>query len=622
MSGAFQVSTNIRAQQAFNQLRRMQERLSDRRERLATGSRINGASDDATGLQIAAKLESKIGGQKQSVRNINDAKSMLRTAEEGLSSQLDLLQTMREKAVQAANGVLSDAEEEAIQKQLNQLTREVQDIAENTEFNGTSLLKGADENSFGRAFSFQTGAGADDQFQVSLGNFAALGSESRDETAEGKTLNIGIDSSPVVEIKDGRAVDKSLSETPDQHGAKNVSVDPGDFGAVNDNSYRRGLRDRGGLTTFFSDGDRDALTDSIVDADGDPTDRTSATGNNILVPTEPPRTDAGALKNLDGGTYDLIVERTGEDEFEVRVGGSGRAPDTIKTGVRDPNPDQPSASVSSSPADPEVGEEVTFDASGSSDPEGDIERYEWDFDGDGNAEATGTTVTTSFSTAGEKEVALTVEDDSGLKDFATETVQVRKSGPSDPVSDVSAPPDPGYTEEPYEPREVVGGNGSRGINPDHTGILLEEDPESGDALTLDLRYTEKSVLTTATGGVGGTGRFSVTVGEDKGIRFKNDVTREGGAQGAMDRLDDAIDRVTSTLSDLGAKQNRLSFKQENLETTRTNLRASRSRIEDTDFARTQAQAAKLQILQESGIARLTQANAVPESVLSLVRGGT
>jgi flagellin len=91
MSGAFQVSTNIQAQQAFNQLRRMQESLSDRRERLATGSRINGASDDATGLSIAAKLESKIGGQEQSVRNINDAKSMLRTAEEGLSSQPNLL---------------------------------------------------------------------------------------------------------------------------------------------------------------------------------------------------------------------------------------------------------------------------------------------------------------------------------------------------------------------------------------------------------------------------------------------------------------------------------------------------------------------------------------------------
>lgn len=338
-----------------------------------------------------------------------------------------------------------------------------------------------------------------------------------------------------------------------------------------------------------------------------------------MVLTEPPRADAGALKNLDGGTYDLIVERTGEDEFLVRVGGSGRAPDTIKTGVRDPKPDQPGASVNSSPADPEVGEEVTFDASGSSAPKGDIERYGWDFDGDGNAEATGTTVTTSFSTAGEKEVALTVADDSGLKDFATETVQVQKS---DPVPDVSAPPNPGYTDEPYEPREVVGGNGSRGINPGRTGILLEEDPESGDALTLDLRYTEKSVLTTATGGVGGTGRFSVTVGEDKGIRFKNDVTREGRAQAAMGRLDDAIDRVTSTLSDLGAKQNRLSFRQENLETTRTNLKAARSRIEDTDFERTQAQAAKLKILRESGVARLTQANAVPESVLSLVRGGT
>lgn len=631
MSGAFQINTAAQARKTLRNVQETKNDLSERQQRLTTGKRINSASDDAAGFEIAKSTEATVGGQKQATRNIADAKNMLSVAEGGLSSQLDMLQTMKEKAVQAANGALSDDEREAIQSELNQLTREIQDVAENTTFNGKSLLNGTEDDSLEKALSFQTGAGSEDQFDVSIGSSAAVGSKSLSETRGSDPLNVGTDASPLVEFDDdGNAVEASPSSTPDQFGANNVSVNPGDFGKVNNGSSTRVGREEDGLTTFFTDGERDPLKDSIVDNGGDPTDGT-AQGNNILVSTDAPRTDAGSLKNLDGGTYDLTVEQTGADTFEVSVDGGPTS--TIKTGIRDPKPDEsdiPEASFTTSPSDPEVGDDITFDAGGSSDDTG-IKEYQWDFDGDGDAEKTTTdpTVTKSFSSPGEKEVALIVEDeDDGLKDFTTETVNVDKSDSSDSEKDVEAIDDPenepnpdlDHLEEPHEPRKVVGGDGNRGINPSETDILLEEDSESGDALKLDLRKTEKSVLEAGTGGVGGTGSFSVTVGGQGEIRFKNDVAGDGGAKAGIERIDEAIDKVTSQISDLGAAQNRLSFKKENLETTQTNLQEAQSRIEDADFARAQAEVAKLQVKQEAGLAQLAQANADLGSVLSLLEG--
>ncbi|WP_263788930.1 flagellin [Salinibacter grassmerensis] len=175
MSSFSQINTNIQSQQAFQNLSDTSEELSTRRERLTTGLRINSASDDAAGFEIANRLEAKTGAQQQSLRNIGDAKSALSTAEGALDSQLDILQTAREKATQAANGSLSQNERDAIGNELQSLVSEVNDIADNATFNGDQLIKGgsagADGNSVG--LTFQTGAEADSTFDVNIGNSTA-----------------------------------------------------------------------------------------------------------------------------------------------------------------------------------------------------------------------------------------------------------------------------------------------------------------------------------------------------------------------------------------------------------------------------------------------------------------
>jgi len=148
------INTNMQSLRAYNSLQQTNQRLGDAQLRLATGSRINEAADDSAGFAIANKLEARIRGQSQAQANIGDAQSMLTVAEGGANTIMDILQTMKEKAVQANNDSLSDDERDLIQGQIDELVGEIDDIANNSDFNGVSLLDGSTAT-----LNFQVGAG-------------------------------------------------------------------------------------------------------------------------------------------------------------------------------------------------------------------------------------------------------------------------------------------------------------------------------------------------------------------------------------------------------------------------------------------------------------------------------
>ena len=157
------INTNMQSLRAYNSLQQTNQRLGDAQLRLATGSRINQAADDSAGFAIANKLEARGRGQAQAQANIGDAQSMLTVAEGGANTIMDILQTMKEKAVQANNDSLSQDERGLIQGQLNELIGEIDDIANNADFNGVNLLDGNTTT-----LSFQVGAGTTggDVFEV------------------------------------------------------------------------------------------------------------------------------------------------------------------------------------------------------------------------------------------------------------------------------------------------------------------------------------------------------------------------------------------------------------------------------------------------------------------------
>ena len=136
------INHNLGAMNAQRQMSTNQNNMSNSMEKLSSGLRINRAGDDAAGLAISEKMRGQIRGLEQADRNAQDGISMIQTAEGALNETHSILQRMRELAVQASNDTNADADRGEIQKEMNQLTSEINRIGNTTEFNTKSLLDG------------------------------------------------------------------------------------------------------------------------------------------------------------------------------------------------------------------------------------------------------------------------------------------------------------------------------------------------------------------------------------------------------------------------------------------------------------------------------------------------
>lgn len=136
------INNNIQALNAYRNLHANQFRTSKNLEKLSSGLRINRAADDAAGLAISEKMRSQIRGLKMAERNAMDGISLMQTSEGAMQEVHTMLQRMRELAVQAANDTNTEYDREQIQKEIDQLKLEIDDISEKTEFNTRKLLNG------------------------------------------------------------------------------------------------------------------------------------------------------------------------------------------------------------------------------------------------------------------------------------------------------------------------------------------------------------------------------------------------------------------------------------------------------------------------------------------------
>ena len=162
------VNTNVNASVAQNALVRNERSMNTAMERLSTGQRINSASDDAAGLAIGSRMTSQIRGLETGIRNANDAISMISTADGALVEVGNMLQRMRELTLQASNGTTTSADRNYLSSEYANLLAEIDRIAENTQWNGKTILNHGTTAS--STFKYQVGANGGQTIAVDFGD--------------------------------------------------------------------------------------------------------------------------------------------------------------------------------------------------------------------------------------------------------------------------------------------------------------------------------------------------------------------------------------------------------------------------------------------------------------------
>ncbi len=224
---AMSVNTNIVSLNAQRNLGSTASSLATSMQRLSSGLRVNSAKDDAAGLAIAERMNSQVRGLNVAARNANDGISLAQTAEGALGKVGDMLQRMRELAVQAANATNSAEDRKALQAEVSQLRDEIDRVAKGASFNGKKLLDG----SF-TAASFQVGAGAGENITVgSLTDTTAVGLSSISYGTSNKVVAAG-----TVTTAGLAAVTSNLTITV----GGNPAVDLGSLEAASSESERLG----------------------------------------------------------------------------------------------------------------------------------------------------------------------------------------------------------------------------------------------------------------------------------------------------------------------------------------------------------------------------------------------
>ncbi len=174
------INHNLSAMYADRQLRVTQGSLDKNMEKLSSGMRINRAGDDASGLAVSEKMRSQIRGLNQASKNALNDISFIQTTEGYLQETQDIIQRMRELAVQSSNGIYSAEDRMQIQVEISQLVDEVDRIASHAQFNGMNLLTGrfareTGENIVTASMWFHIGANMDQRERVFIGTMTAKG---------------------------------------------------------------------------------------------------------------------------------------------------------------------------------------------------------------------------------------------------------------------------------------------------------------------------------------------------------------------------------------------------------------------------------------------------------------
>ncbi len=619
---ALTVNTNIPSLNTQRNINSTSNALNTSMQRLSTGSRINSAKDDAAGLQISNRLTNQINGLNVATRNANDGISLAQTAEGALQQSTNILQRIRDLAIQSANGSNSDADRAALQKEVAAQQAELTRIAETTTFGGRKLMDG----SFGTS-SFQVGSNAYETIDVTvkdasasaIGSYQVNSQKGNADTATAKLVN-----NTAVVFEDA---DAGGYAAPSLFSAGTLSVVGSGQTAdvkVGANDSAKSLAEKfNGAIAGLSATARTVFTAEVNVPAGDQNLNFSVTVGSetvqmIGVTSTQDLADQlnsnaaklGIKANVDDKGVLTVESSTGENVSFGAItnqGGAAAGADALKVNVQDAEGEyaKTASSVDSNGGtivgSLQLNSPTAFAVAEKADTTEQTTVALRGFSATSEFGITVGTKTVDFSAGDATEIADVL---AALKEEGIDaTLQTARNGTDQYI----------VINGGAEAVEITDGGGTFAAG----GITMSR-------LNDDGTFTASAALTAAaiTAATVGPAKSNELFGQAK-AELSNvneiDISTADGAQRALAVVDNALAGIDAQRADLGAVQNRFDNTINNLQNISENASAARSRIMDTDYAAETANLSKNQVLQQAGTAILAQAKQLPQSVLSLLQ---
>ena len=566
---ALVINTNVSSLTAQRALAESSEELKTAMERLSTGSKINSAADDAAGLAMTQRMTAQVRGLAMAVKNANDGQALTQSIEGALGEVSDMLQRMRELALQAANGTNSSADRTFLQSEVNLLIQEISRVAASTRYNGELILDGTFLNKALQVgieegeniiFSVESVAaenvGAHTLIGNGVGARAASATPLANPTTESDDIEIfGFLGTKSTAASAGDSAKQTAVKVNNLTGETGVKAYAKTYASLESTSTALktySVKINGYTTGNFviSSGDVESAVDAINQISGSTGVTASSNANKVvLFDSDGDDITVENLQSLAGFT-DLRVSKLGEDGLitnvidsavNLAIGGakdSTRVTGTLK--LVSPNP--------------------------------------FSLDQKAATRATGILVNDAAIAVGH--TTLTFDAGHGLAVGASFTIAGETATPTHYVTGVST------NDITFVPALVAG-------------------VANDAAITIG----------TETPGYYVDGSSTATLKNLTQIRINTAVL----AGDSISIIDAALDKVAQMRSDLGAIENRLAYTVSNLMNIAEKTADARSRLDDADFALESARLAKSQVIQQAGTNMLAQANQMTQLVLDLLR---
>lgn len=585
---ALSVNTNITSLTVQRNLNKAGDALGTSMTRLSSGLKINSAKDDAAGMQIANRLTSQVKGMTVAINNANNGTSIAQTAEGAMQESTNILQRLRELALNSANGDKSQADRDSLQQEFTAKVGELTRIAATTTFGGRNLLDGSFQN-----VGFQIGSDANQTISFGMSDISATGLKGTYSEANAAgtltTLSANVTGSPVT-LPGGTPAVPATTTAYTNTGDMTAALGANETVTIN------------GTAVNLLAGDNLAAVVGKINA---------ATGSTIAsaVATDLVLTGAagGPANVVSGGGAlgTLLAAGTGGGAVVPAVPAvPGALTAAAEININGTN-------VQFAVADNMAGIAAKINTANT------------------GASATGVAATVSA----EGRLQLTSADGKAIK--LGNGTGVAANGGAGALAKLGLTS--GSTEAKLTAATSVSLNGTEvkftagstmadivsSINSASTGVTASINTTDN---TLSLFSTKNITVADGSSGTGLATLGLTTAAAATTVAVKMDTTvanlsilSSASAQQTIQALDGAIQQVDTQRSQLGAVQNRFTSTVANLQSISENSTAARSRVQDADFASEAAELTKQQTLQQASTAILSQANQLPSAVMKLLQ---